>query len=453
VYYGDIKGNSKQLDAASLEKPHAYKVPTYVSATSHQNWWDKFHDPQLNQLIKTALSDSPSMKIAETRVRQAQRLAEEVGAALWPSLDLSGYIQRQRFSARGLAPPPFNGQTFNIATLGLNFNYEVDFWGKNRAALRAKLSEKYAADAEQDEAKLIISTAVANTYFQLCYTISQVKLAKERLKISQQLYQISSDRHKHGINSEIPIKSLQNNLQQSKQTLLRYQQSEALSRHQLAVLLGKNPFRTDIKTKPFVFHRYHVSLPASLPANLIASRPDLEAAKRRVEAACSEVNVSKARFFPNINLSGLFSYQEVGKNLGHFFQPSLQNNAITAALDLPIFDAGERRADLGVKYAEFDLAVNEYNQTILKALQEVADQVSNQRSLSAQLESQYIAVNATKQNYQLYRLRYDHGISDYAELLQRKDLFLKQESNELALQTRHIQTIVATIKALGGKDG
>src|SRR5882672_6044218 len=107
------------------------------------------------------------MQIAEARVRQTMNLADYAEAPLWPEVDFSGYVQRQKFSEFGVVPPPFNGKTFNIGELGLNFNYELDFWGKNRELLAARISEEYAAAADATEARLIISSAVANTYFRL----------------------------------------------------------------------------------------------------------------------------------------------------------------------------------------------------------------------------------------------------------------------------------------------
>jgi NodT family efflux transporter outer membrane factor (OMF) lipoprotein len=448
AYYGDIHGNSRPLNAYSLSTSHVYKPLT--GPTTYANWWRKFKDPQLNQLINVALSDSPDMQIAKARVRQAQHLAEEASSLLWPSVNFSGYVQRQKFSQFGLVPPPFNGKTFNIGTVGFNFNYEFDFWGKNRQILMARVSEECAAQAELAQARLIISAAVANTYFQLRGNIAQVKIAKENWLLSKRILRIASTRQARGINSDIPVKNIQANTQAIKLSLEEYRQAELLSRHQLAVLLGNNPFTTEIKTRQFVFHQYHVTLPSSLPARLIAQRPDIYAAKSRAQAEASRIRVAKAYFFPDINLNALFSYQALG--LGRLFDVQSQNNAITGAVDLPIFDAGARRANLGVKYAEYDLAVNEYNKTILTALREVADQLSILQSVGSQLAAQNAALKATRHNYKLFSSRYNHGIADYVQVLRSRQSLIERQSELIDLQTRHLQAVVATLKALGGND-
>lgn len=450
AYYGDIHGNSHLITTDTLSTQHVYKSPS-SNLIACANWWNKFNDPQLNQLITTSLNDSPSMQIAESRIRLAQHLAEQTQSTLWPSMDMSGYLQRQRFSESGLVPPPYNGQIFTISELGLNLNYELDLWGKNREMLKAMVSEQSAALADFAQAKLVLSATVANTYFQLYNNIEQVKIAHSKWQLRKEMLQIALDRAKYGINSAIPIKTLQADTEAEKQLLQQYQQLELLSRHQLAALMGKNPFTTEIETKEFKFNKDHISLPTYLPANLLAQRPDVYAAKLRTEVAASQIKVAKARFFPDINLSALFSYQKVG--FSHLFDSENQNNAITAAIDLPIFDAGERRANLGAKYAEYDIAVNKYNQTILNALQEIANQLTTLDSINQRLISQRNSLQSTQDNYNLFVSRYHAGIADYSELLEHKSLLLQQQATEIDLHTQYLQSVIALIKALGGHDG
>ena len=447
LYYGDIHGNSKRLSEADLSQKHVYKIPPMVKTG---NWWDSLHDPQLNQLITVALADSPDLKSAEARVRRAKHIAEESASSLWPSLDSNGYVEKEHFSYFGLIPPPFNGMTFNIGDVALNFNYEFDFWGKNRQTLAAKVSEECATLGDLAEARLVISTAVATTYFQLLDEIEQTRIARAYWQKTNELYEIILDRAKNGIESDIPLKTAITSVQTARLTIDQYRQAEMISRHQLAALMGQNPFSTSIETKKFSFHHYRTKLPSYLAANLLAHRPDIYAAKSRAIAAAHQINVAKTLFFPDFNLSALFSYQSVG--LGHLFDPVSQNKGGGLAFDLPLFDAGARRANLGVKYAEYDDAVNSYNQTILTALREVADEVSTLRSLNSQLTSQDSAVRAVKHNYKLFSSRYNHGIVDYVPVLEIRQALLQQEAVLVNLQTRHLQAIVVMQKALGGVD-
>lgn len=448
VNYSGMKNSSTPLDAHTLTKSHFYKKPQKKQKIVTANWWQTFHDPQLNRLMRIALSDSPDMKQAINRIQKASYLIDASATNLWPSINFNGYVQRERFSQFGLVPPPFNGKTFNIGNLALNFSYEFDFWGKNRQLLAARISEACAAEADAAQTRLIISTAVASAYFQIQSNIQERKIAEAIYKQRKEIADIIADRAKHGIESDIPVKYAITDMENARLAIDRFREAEELARHQLSVLLGKNPINTYVVNEPFKFHRYHITLPEYLPANLIAVRPDIIASRLRAEAAAHEINVAKARFFPNINLNGLFSYQSVG--LGHLFDRVSQANGVTAAVDLPIFDAGLRRANLGIRYAEYDLAVNNYNQTILVALRDVSNQLSALNSLNSQLKAQNDALKTTRQNYQLNYTRYQSGVVDYLQVLDLQNAVLQLQAQLTDLEAKHILATVAMIKALGG---
>jgi NodT family efflux transporter outer membrane factor (OMF) lipoprotein len=449
VNYTGIHGHSKLLDVSALSTTYVYRPPNAAKFV-YSHWWSRFHDPYLHRLITIALSDSPNLQMAEARVRKAQYLAQGAGANLWPTVTASGEVYRARFSSFGLVPPPFNGHTFNIGDLNLNFNYEFDWWGRNRQILASKLSKTGAAEADLAEARLILSTLTASIYFQLHNNIAQLSIARRILQQHQEMLAIITSRSKRGIDSDIPVAQVSAETQSTKITVARLSQTQSLLYHQLAVLLGKNPFMTKISMSKFNYRAQRIALPRELPANLLAQRPDIIASRLRAEAAANMINVAKTRFFPNINLIGLLGYQGVGLN--HVLQSSSRNTSYGAAIDLPIFDAGTRRANLAVKYAEYDLAVNAYNQTILMALREVADRLSSLHMLTAQQRAQNGALNATQKKYYLTNLRYQHGIADYTQVLYVKGLLLQRQAQQVELQTQHLQVIVAMIKALGGNE-
>lgn len=444
-YFGVKGGHTQALNPFLLSYHHVYKIPPKFPPL---NWWDGFNDPQLSQLITIALIDSPDMRIAENRITKAQFLADSALSHLWPTIDFSGSVMRERFSKFGLIPPPFNGRTFNIGQFAFNFNYEFDFWGKHRELLVARLSEECAREADRAQAGLVLAAAVTNTYFNLQSSIALRKNALALWHQRQALLKIVERRALNGIESDVPVQTAVTQAQTARLSIYQYEQAEMLARHQLAALLGKNALNTKIITTKFSYQPHRVFLPECLPANLLAHRPDISVARFRAEAAAHQINVAKALFFPNINLNILFSYQSVG--LGHLFDRESQTNAIGGAIDLPIFDAGARRANLGVRYAEYDQAVNEYNRTILIALREVADQQSILSTLKSQLKAQEDVLRATKNNYKIASSRYNHGIVDYTQVLEFKGLVLQQQATLLDLELRQLKAVVGLIKALGG---
>lgn len=446
LYYGDLHKHAAPLTPAALSQTRTYGIP---SDFNHVRWWNTFGDNQLSQLIAAALDQSPDMAIAKSRVRRAEFLAKGTASSLWPTVDLSGYLTRERFSQYGVVPPPFNGKTFTIGELGLNFNYEFDFWGKNRETLAARVSEECAALADLKQTQLILSSAVASAYYNYIYFNRQLSKSKALLSTSNRSLAIIQVRAQHHIESVLPVKSAIATNESAKLNVAYYQQARAVARNQLIALIGNNPFKTTIQTNKKLSYPAKLTIPKYLPANLIATRPDIQAARARTEAAAHQIKVGKARFFPNINLSALFSYQSILMN--KLFDPASQNNFISGAIDLPIFDAGLRRSQLGVNYAEFDEAVSVYNKTIITALQQVADQIVTLRAIRSQLTAQQQTVLATQQRFALTNKRYSHGINDYYSVLELRTALLQAQMQELELQTQYIQAKIGLFKALGGQ--
>ncbi len=444
-----IHGETPQINVADLAAKHVYKTPKKNNAPSHLT---RFNDLQLQQLIAVALIDAPNIRSAKARIMSARQVAKGAYSTLWPSATLNGFVEKEHFSFQGAVPAPFNELVFNkvlIADLALNFNYELDFWGKNRETFASRLNETFAAQMDLQETRLILSSTIASAYFELQNDIIQQQLAKENVLLLKELEDIVLARAKQGIQSDIPVKTAISNTQTARLSIQDYKRTEMQSRHQLAVLLGKNPFNTQIETEKFTYNKKQLTLPEVISVNVLAQRPDIAASRALAEAAAHQINVAKAAFFPDINLSGILSLQSF--YFTRFFNVSLQTEGIKAALSLPIFDAGARRANLGVKHAQFELAVNQYNQTILNALQEVTDHMTALQTLNKQILDQTKALNTTQTNYKLFGSSYRAGIIDYVQLIEIKQLLVQQKATLYGLQTRRKQVFVALLAALGGE--
>ncbi len=455
INYAGIKSHSKPYDVSSLNDTHSYQTNSSnkkIVVLSQQNdWWSRFHDAKLNQFISIALADSPDIQIAKNRVEQAQYIAKEAGASLWPTLNFDGNVSRARFTNTTIYPPPYGGETVYQGNVFLNFQYEFDFWGKNRQNIASLVSKTQAAKASLAQAQLVISTSVASAYFQLQSNIAEFDIAEQNVQKMQAILKITQTLNQRHIESALPLTTVMSTVQAAVMNAELAKQAIKLSAHQLAALMGKNPLTTDISVNSLMFEKQTLKLPSNLPANLLSNRPDIIAARFEVESAAHKVNVSKARFFPDINLLAFYSYQSIGLN--QLFQAQSRDYVIQPAIDLPIFDAGARRANLRTRYAEYDLAVNQYNQTIITALHQVADQLSILQSVKAQLNAQNQSCSASAHNLSLTRLRYQHGIDDDMTVLNSEVNYLSQKRAQLQLQTQSILALIGTINALGGNDG
>jgi NodT family efflux transporter outer membrane factor (OMF) lipoprotein len=448
VNYAGIHGDSKPLDDTLLNSSYSTSSHPTKLSTNSSDWWLIYHDPQLNKLIATALRDAPNLQIAKSRLAASRHIAEAAGASLWPQLDASGSIQRERLTQNTFFPPPYGGNTYTETNVGLNFNYELDFFGKNRAIIAARTGDARAAQAEVAEARLILAAAVTSDYFQLQYELASLHIFESIVKQRQEMLNIIKIRGRHGIISDIPITTANADYQSARITVANLQAQYQLSCNELAALIGMNPFTAQLNVKHFAYDKHVFQLPKIIPANFLARRPDIIAARWRMEAAANLVKASKARFYPNVNLIGLWSYQSF--ILKKAFDSGSRDSYFGGAIDLPIFDAGARRADLATQYAEFDVAQEQYNQTILNALRDTSDQIASLHAISRQEADQTNALRATQQNYQLTSARYHHGINDYLSLLKIRGTLLTQQNEQIVLQAQHLQTTVAMIKALGG---
>ncbi|MFT4059716.1 MAG: efflux transporter outer membrane subunit [Legionella sp.] len=447
-FYSVVHSEVPEIGSAELTVKHVYKKPKSTKTKSHLT---RFNDPQLRRLVAIALHDAPDIGSAKARVMQAREIAKGTYSTLWPSATLSGYVNKQWFSLKGTVPSTLDIPVTEarIANLALNFNYELDLWGKNRNNFASKLSEAFAAEMDLAQTRLIISSTVASVYFDLQNDIIQQQLAKENVHILQEEADIVLGRAKQGIESDIPLKTAISNTQSARLAIQDYQRMELQSRHQLAVLMGKNPFNTQIEVQKFSYDPKQLALPEVISTNVLARRPDIASTRALTEAAAHQINVARAAFFPDINLTSILSLQSF--YFANFFNFSVKDAGIKPAFTLPIFDAGQRRANLGARQAAFELTVNQYNQTILNALQEVTDQMAALHTLKKQIADQKKALNTTEGNYKLFRSRYTQGIIDYLQLLEIKQLLVQQRATLYSLQTHQKQAMVALLAALGGE--
>lgn len=445
--YGVIRSETPPIVAADLAVKHTYKVP----AKKSKNHLSRFNDAQLQQLVAVALTDSPNMQSAAARIVRARHIAKGAYAVLWPSADLRGSYSQQHFSFQGTVPPPINELVFSklgFGNLGINFNYEFDFWGKNRQIFASRLNETFAAEMDMRQTQLILSASVASAYFELQNSLIQLRLAKDNVRLLKELEDIVLDRAKQGIQSDIPLKSAISNTQTARLSIDEYKRAALQARHQLAVLLGKNPFNTHIETTQFSYNKKQLTLPKVISINVLAQRPDIASARALMEAQAHQINVARAAFLPNINLSGILSLQSL--YFSKLFNVRIQTESVRPAIELPLFDAGARRANLGVRHAEFELSVNRYNQSILNALKEVSDYMTAVQTLNRQVDNQTLAVNTINSNYTLFKARYKQGIIDYVQLIEIQQTLLQQKAMLYNLQARQKQAFVALLAALGG---
>lgn len=444
-----LKPAASLRTADSLAVEHTLTDATLrADAWPGREWWTALADPQLDQLIREGLHDSPSLKAVAARTRAALAEAGISAAARAPQVALSADATRERLSANGVFPPPFAGSTSTLSDLQVALSWEVDFWGKQRAAYQSALGTARASAVDAEAARLALSTSIAHAYIELQHDYLLLDVADSTLKQREQIVALTRDRNAAGLDSRLEVKQTEEAVPAAREQIIQLQERIELTRHQLAALLGAGPDRGATIARSAATALTDPALPSRLPSELLGRRPDLIAERLRVAAAAETIKVRQADFYPNVDLVAFAGFQRLGP--GALISAGGRQLGVGPALDLPLFDAGRRRAQLAGADATYDGAVEQYNQTLADALREVADSLSSLRSVAAQRIEQQLAVDAAGKAYDLAVLRYREGVGSYLQVLATEDQLLAQQRLEADLRARRLDLSVALVGALGG---
>jgi NodT family efflux transporter outer membrane factor (OMF) lipoprotein len=423
---------------------------TKVDSTSWpvDDWWHRFGDPQLDTLVDEALAGSPSLQVAEARLRAAQGRALAARAALAPTETVDASINRQRFPENGLYPPPLGGNFWTQGQATLDLSYDLDFWGHNRALAAAARSGVAAAEADRAAARLALAVAVAEAYIQLDLQYALLDVTNDNLKQQQSILDLTRQRVAAGLENTARVKQSEGTVALTRAAVAYVQANIELARNQLADLVAAGPDRGQQVTRPKLAAPENLALPSVLPAELLGRRPDIVAARAQVESAAHGVKAAEAEFYPDVNLMAFAGFQSFG--LTQLFDWSDRVAGIGAALSLPVFNRAALRGGLYSSQAQVDQSVAQYNQTLLDAIRQVADVVVNWRALELESVEQQSALEDAQRSYDLTTDRYRAGLDNYLSVLSAQNQVLTAQGLGAELQARRLSYSVDLVRALGG---
>ena len=434
--------------------PSAYATQqTFAAATTDwpvQAWWTAYGDPQLNSLINEAIANSPTMTEAAARLRRAEAVAGQVRAVGRPTLALGASVEEVKQSYNTGIPPQFVPQGWNdVGQVKLDFNWELDFWGKNRAAIASATSEARAAAADAAEARLILSTSVASAYADLAALFADRDVADRALTLRAETADLTQARVNNGLDTQAELNLAKAGPPAARADLKAVEEEIALTRNRIAGLLGAGPDRGLSITRPASpAHLTAFGLPDNLSAELIGRRPDIVAARWRAEAAGARIRQAKAAFYPNINLAGFLGNQSLF--IDKLFDSGSDYGGVGPALSLPLFEGGRLNSNLRGAEADRDIAIAAYDATVVQALQDVADAVASQRALAGRLADSRAALEASEAAYRVTRLRYEGALTAYPSVLLSEEQVLAQRRNVADLESRGLFLDIELVRALGG---
>jgi multidrug efflux system outer membrane protein len=419
--------------------PDASTQPPVGQAFADMQWASVFQDEVLQGLIKEALTNNYDMKIAATRVLQANANLGITRADQFPSLNGSFGITNERNQLYPKAP------TFDIA--GLSLNYIVDFWGQYRRATEAARATLLATKYGQSVVQTTLISSVSSNYFLLRQYDAQLVYSKETVDADQEILKLNNIKFKGGESAITDVYQAETLVQQAEAEVISLQQLVEQTENNISILLGRNPGQIT-RGLNLVEQPHMPEVPEGLPSALLQRRPDVRRAEEILVSANANVGVAKAAFFPQISLTGIFGAQSTA--ITSFLQGPATFWSLGGQAVQPIFQGGRITSNYHLAWAQRDEAELVYKQTVLQAFGDVSNSLvgySQSRRFRMKLEEQ---THTYKQMADLAEVRFKGGVTSFLEVqYYQQQYFLSALSLEQAWYTE-LQNYVQLYQALGG---
>jgi NodT family efflux transporter outer membrane factor (OMF) lipoprotein len=413
-----------------------------------ESWWDSFQDPQLDRLIRQGFKDSPTLAQAQARVAAALAQVQSAQAALGPKANLDVSSLYQRAPQNYVIPPPLAAHTFWVSQAGGSLSWDLDFWGRQADALHSARDLAQSARFDVDNARLMLAGAIAQAYIELYRQNALADIAQRSEAQRQNILDITHRRVSAGLDTQLEIREAEGQLPQAR---VAYEQARAaadLAVHELATLSGQGADAYASIQRPVLDVQAVLPVPTELPINLLARRPDVLSARLSVEAADAQRLAAKAAFYPDVSLHALAGIGAFGLN--NLVQWNARGYGVGPVLSLPIFDGGRLRAEYRGSEAQLDGAISSYNDTVLRAVQQTADQLTRLDALANEQRDQQQTLEATEAAYKLAEERYRAGLASYLSVLNAETQVLAARQAMVDILTSQAVARVTVLLAVGG---
>jgi len=426
---------------AGTELPSGGQWPT-------ASWWERYQDPTLNQLVTTALTDSPTLAAAHARFDSARESVRVAAAASGAHVDASASATRQRLSDYGLIPPQFLGFSwYNQTDLDLSASYTFDWWGKQRASVESATDEAKAAAADRVAAALVLSGSVVDTYFGWQADQARIALLQERINTLSRLSAIAAARERAELTDADEQHQVDSDLAAARSQLAGLKASAQLRLVALAALTGHAVAQLPALTAK-ALPVLPPALPEGLSLDLLSRRPDITASRWRVEAARQRRHVAEAQYYPDISVKGLIGLESL--DLAKLLEAGSRVPQIGLAVHLPLFDNGLRSAQLGEADTEIAAAVATYNDAIITAARELTGSVIADDQAAAQRKEQLAQLEASSALQEHAEARMRQGLTDARLSLNAQFAVLLQRDALVQIDAAGLTADSALQRALGG---
>ena len=435
----------KRAEVKLPEKFSETELSIDVDKDVLKQWWTHYQDAKLNELVELSLKNNTNIALAIARIEEADANMREVGASLFPQVNVSADATRSKVTELGPFPT-FVSPIRNNYSFGLSTSYELDFWGKVRRAKESATANAMATRNAKETVALSLVGLVASNYLQLRGLEAQIAMTKGNQLSRIEALKLNQRRMAGGVASSLEVSQAEVSVTNLEAQLIELNRLRAISLHQLAVLTGVLDLQldtADLRTLPVP-----PTPPAGLPSALLENRPDIRQAEQNLVAENAKIGIAKAAMYPTISLTGFFGGESL--ELGNILKTGARIWTFGLGLDLPIFDSGKREARLEQANARQKQALAQYQTAIQNAFREINDALVTRR-LNAEREQALLASESSaKKALTVAENRYKAGYSAYLEVLDAQRVHNEASLSAVQAKQATFLSTVELFKVLGG---
>ena len=428
--------------------PQTLGLSAQIAPTPQPDWWKAFNDPQLDRLVPELLANNPTLQSALARIRGAQAELSVQRALYYPNINIDSAETRELVSNDFLYPKPFGGSWQWVGDTEARFRWSLDFWGKQAAQIDRARSASEAAALDASAARLALAGMFSQAYVELLLAYQNIDIAHETVAERQVILDLTQSRATAGLENEASLEQAKALLAISRMEVRRSEAQRDVAVHAIAALIGQGAKAYPDIARPSAVVENALPLPEHLPADLLARRPDILAAQARINAAMHGREAAHADFYPNIDLAAAIGFQSIG--LDNIFAGKALVAGVGPAIHLPVFDAGRIRAQYARATADLDAAVADYNGTVVSAVRQTSDALTQVASLADQRQQQQLALDSASRAFDLAKERYRLGLSGQIPMLTAEATLLSARQQMAALVAQAAVQRVALLLAVGG---
>lgn len=410
------------------------------------NWWEIYHDPELNQLEERVTAQNPSLRSAVESYLAARDQIAAARSLFYPTLSAGASASHQKVSENRPFASANSSTNYNDLVLAGQASWEPDFFGRIRRTVETVHASAQASAADAASVDLALHAEVATAYFELRGLDAQAHLLQSTVTILEGQLQLTQRLLDGGVVTAVDVAQAQTQLETVRAQLVDVSEARAQYEHAVGALANYDLSTFNIPPSPLDLPLPQV--PTGVPSQLLERRPDIASAERLTDAANAQIGIAISAFYPTISIGGTGGFEST--HGGTWIQGPSSLWSLGAQATELLFDAGQRHALTDQARHLYEAQADNYRNTVLLAFQDVEDQLSNLRILEQESVVEQRAVAAAQQSFDLSNTRYKGGVTSYLEVLTAEATLLQNQRSVIDLQTRQFAASVSLIRALGG---